>query len=55
MAVRPGRVIMSSHAKFSADCLDAAGVEVVMVDYDETHKNGGGIHCSTLPLMRDDA
>ena len=55
LAVRPGRVIMSSHAKYSADCLDAAGVEVVMVDYNEIHKNGGGIHCSTLPLIRDDA
>lgn len=54
IAVSPGRVIMSSHAKYSADCLDAAGVEVIMVDYDEIHKNGGGIHCSTLPLIRDD-
>jgi len=54
IAVSPGRVIMSSHAKYTADCLDAAGVEVIMVDYDEIHKNGGGIHCSTLPLIRDD-
>jgi len=54
LAVRPGRVIMSSHAKYSADQLDQNGVEVVMVDYDVIHKSGGGVHCSTLPLIRDD-
>jgi N-dimethylarginine dimethylaminohydrolase len=54
LAVRPGRVIISSHAKYSADRLDRAGIEVVTVDYDEIHKSGGGIHCSTLPLIRDD-
>jgi N-dimethylarginine dimethylaminohydrolase len=54
LAVKPGRLIMSSHAKYSADLLDQAGIEVVTLDYDEIHKGGGGIHCSTLPLIRDD-
>jgi len=54
LAVRPGRVIMSSDAKRSAERLERAGVEVVLVDYDELPKSGGGIHCSTLPLIRDD-
>jgi N-dimethylarginine dimethylaminohydrolase len=27
---------------------------VIMIDYDELPKAGGGIHCSTLPLVRDD-
>jgi N-dimethylarginine dimethylaminohydrolase len=54
LAVRPGRVIMSSHAKYSAEQLERAGIEVVLVDYDELHKAGGGIHCSTLPLIRED-
>jgi N-dimethylarginine dimethylaminohydrolase len=53
LAVSPGRVIISSHAKRSAERLDKAGVEVVMVEYDELPKAGGGIHCSTLPLIRD--
>ena len=54
LAVRPGRVLMSAHAKRSAERLQKAGVEVVLVKYDELHKSGGGIHCSTLPLIRDD-
>ena len=55
LAVRPGRVLMSAHAKRSAERLQKAGVEVVLVKYDELHKSGGGIHCSTLPLIRDEA
>ena len=30
-------------------------VEVVPLDYGECQRNGGGIHCSTLPLVRDRA
>lgn len=54
LAVRPGRVIMAAHAERTAERLRRAGVEVVLVDYSEIHKSGGGIHCSTLPLIRDD-
>jgi N-dimethylarginine dimethylaminohydrolase len=54
LAVRPGKVLMSSHAKYTADKLDKKGVEVVLIDFDEFHKSGGGIHCSTLPLIRDE-
>lgn len=54
LAVRPGRVIMSSHARRSAERLEQAGAKVVLVDYDEIHKSGGGVHCSTLPLIRND-
>ena len=54
LAVRPGKVIMSSHAIYSAERLQRAGVEVVLIDYNEFPKSGGGIHCSTLPLIRDD-
>jgi N-dimethylarginine dimethylaminohydrolase len=55
LAVRPGRVLMSAHAEHTAKRLRSAGVEVVLVEYDELHKGGGGIHCSTLPLIRDEA
>jgi N-dimethylarginine dimethylaminohydrolase len=54
LSVRPGRVLMSAHAERSAALLEKAGIEVVLVEYDELHKGGGGIHCSTLPLTRDE-
>jgi len=46
---------MSAHAERTAKRLEAAGVEVVLVPYDQLHRSGGGIHCSTLPLIRDEA
>lgn len=54
LAVSPGRVIMAAHAERTAARLDKAGVEVILVAYSEIHKSGGGVHCSTLPLARDD-
>ena len=54
LAVAPGRVLMPAHAERSAEKLTKAGVEVIPVEYDEIPKGGGGIHCSTLPLVRDD-
>ena len=30
------------------------GVEIVQIPYDKVQLNGGGIHCSTLPLLRDE-
>jgi len=53
LAVRPGRVLMSDHAEKTVKRLESAGVEVVPVPYDQLHRSGGGIHCSTLPLIRD--
>jgi N-dimethylarginine dimethylaminohydrolase len=54
LAVSPGRVLMPAQAERSAEKLIKAGIEVIPVEYDEIPKGGGGIHCSTLPLMRDD-
>ena len=54
LAVSPGRVIMPAHTERSAEKLTKAGIDVIPVEYDEIPKGGGGIHCSTLPLIRDD-
>jgi N-dimethylarginine dimethylaminohydrolase len=43
---------MADGAPRGADTLARAGVEVVTVAYDEIHKNGGGVHCSTIELVR---
>ncbi len=54
LAVRPGRVIMPpGGSNRTLDALDRAGVEIVSLDYDKMQLNGGGIHCSTSPLVRD--
>ncbi len=56
LAVRPGRVIMPPGASNrTLDLLAAHDVEVVALDYDKVALNGGGIHCSTSPLVRDPA
>jgi N-dimethylarginine dimethylaminohydrolase len=53
LAVRPGRVLLAvNNGDGTAERLRAAGVDVVPIDYEECQKNGGGIHCSTLPLVR---
>jgi N-dimethylarginine dimethylaminohydrolase len=44
---------MSAHAEMTANKLQDAGVEVVLIEYSEIHKKGGGVHCSTLPLIRE--
>ena len=33
--------------------LDRQGVEIITQPYDKVQLNGGGIHCSTCPLIRD--
>ncbi|HUZ01370.1 MAG TPA: arginine deiminase family protein [Thermomicrobiaceae bacterium] len=53
LAVRPGRVIIAADCPRTVERLNAAGVETVEIPYHEIHKNGGGVHCSTLPLVRD--
>lgn len=54
LAVRPGRVLMSEGVSpRTMDKLAKAGVEVVPIAYDKVYLGGGGIHCSTAPLVRD--
>jgi arginine deiminase len=35
------------------DKLDKAGISVAAIPYDKMYLGGGGIHCSTGPLVRD--
>jgi N-dimethylarginine dimethylaminohydrolase len=39
---------------YTAERLERRGVEVLRIPYGEIQKNGGGIHCSTMELVRDD-
>lgn len=53
IALAPGRVLFSEKGINTRKNLEAAGVETLTVDISEINKMGGGIHCSTLPLLRD--
>ena len=54
LALSPGRVLMCDRYPYTAELLERRGVEVVRIPYDEIQKNGGGIHCSTMELIRED-
>ena len=53
IALEPGRVLFSEQGIRTRRNLEKAGVETIPVDISEINKLGGGIHCSTLPLLRD--
>jgi N-dimethylarginine dimethylaminohydrolase len=54
LAVRPGRVVASDAlSPRTEEALDRAGVSTVRIPYDTMYLGGGGIHCSTAPLIRD--
>jgi len=54
LAVRPGRVLMADAVSpRTAERLDRAGISVRVVPYSAVYQGGGGIHCSTAPLIRD--
>jgi N-dimethylarginine dimethylaminohydrolase len=55
LAVRPGRVLMSETSSHTLDRLAKEGIEVVSIPFDAVYRGGGGIHCSTAPLVRDPA
>jgi N-dimethylarginine dimethylaminohydrolase len=52
LALGPRRVLMAAGSPRTAQRLADRGVEVVTVEYDELHPNGGGVHCSTMELIR---
>jgi N-dimethylarginine dimethylaminohydrolase len=53
ITVEPGLVIMPTGAPKTRAAVEAAGVEVIEVAYDEVIKYGGGIRCTTMQLLRD--
>jgi N-dimethylarginine dimethylaminohydrolase len=55
LCLRPGRVLMAEGSPQTAERLSQAGVEVITIPYGEIQKNGGGVHCSTIELVRDPA
>lgn len=54
LAIAPGKVLMPEGAtNRTLDRLAAEGLSWVTIPYAEVQKNGGGLHCSTTPLIRD--
>jgi N-dimethylarginine dimethylaminohydrolase len=55
LAIAPYRLIMPEGVSgYTRDRLDLHGVEVITVPYDKMISGGGGLHCSTAPLIRDE-
>jgi N-dimethylarginine dimethylaminohydrolase len=55
LALAPGRILMCDGYPRTRELLERRGMEVVAVPYDEIQKGGGGVHCSTMELVRDPA
>ena len=54
LAIRPGRVILPRGiSDYTREKLEKNHIDIIEIDYDKMHHNGGGIHCSTCPLIRD--
>lgn len=55
LAIAPGRVVMPKElmSRATSDALNKYGVEIIPIEFDKMQLNGGGIHCSTCPLVRD--
>ena len=55
IVLAPGRILMCEGYPRAKAVLERHGVEVLTIPYDEVQKGGGGIHCSTMELVRDPA
>ena len=54
LAIKPGRVLMPPGASDETrEELENHQVQIIELPYDKMHHNGGGLHCSTCPLIRD--
>jgi N-dimethylarginine dimethylaminohydrolase len=54
VTLEPGKVIMNAGAPSTVKALEKEGVEVIQVDFSESHKFAiAGLHCATMELVRD--
>jgi N-dimethylarginine dimethylaminohydrolase len=54
LAMSPGDLLMPPGAgNQTCDAMGAMGIRWSVLDYGDMQLNGGGIHCSTTPLIRD--
>ena len=54
VTLAPGKVLLNEGSPSVVRALDRAGVEVIQVDFSESHKFAiAGLHCATLELQRD--
>jgi N-dimethylarginine dimethylaminohydrolase len=54
LALRSGTVVLAiNNGTETAERLEQAGITVIPIDFSESQRHGGGMHCATLPLVRD--
>jgi N-dimethylarginine dimethylaminohydrolase len=54
VTLEAGKVVMNAGAPSTVAALEREGVEVIQVDFSESHKFAiAGLHCATLELVRD--
>jgi N-dimethylarginine dimethylaminohydrolase len=54
VTLEPGKVVMNSGSKKVIKSLKKLGIDVIEVDFSESHKFAiAGLHCATLELIRD--
>ncbi len=54
VTLEPGKLVMNAGSPTTVRALEREGVEVIQVDFSESHKFAiAGLHCATLELVRD--
>ena len=55
LTLSPGVFAMIAGFDKTAEVLTKSGITVIPVDWTESMKNGGGLHCASCPLIRENA
>ena len=54
VTLEPGKLVMNAGSPSTLRALEREGVEVIQVDFSESHRFAiAGLHCATLELVRD--